>query len=85
VNRDQASRLQRRLSARFPGTPVNVSSDSDGARIFMESADGFHVRVTTGDQPGPVLRALLGRDLRLIDGDAEGTALWPSGRTPARP
>jgi predicted nuclease of predicted toxin-antitoxin system len=74
VNPAQAARLQGRLSARFAGSTVVVTPDSDGAHIFLEHQNGFHVRVTTGDQPGTVLRALLGRDLRVIDGEAEGTA-----------
>jgi hypothetical protein len=75
VNARQASRLRGRLSARFPGAPVDVTPDGDGARIFIEHADGFHVRVTTGDRPGVVLLAMLRRDLRSVDGEApEGAA-----------
>ena len=67
MNARQASLLRGRLSARFPGSPVDVTPDGDGARIVVEHADGFHVRVTTGDTPGMVLRAMLGRDLRMVD------------------
>ena len=70
MNAQQASALRERLSACFPGSPVNVMPDGDGARIVIEHADGFHVRLTTGDQPGPVLRAMLRRDLRMVDGEA---------------
>jgi hypothetical protein len=75
VNARQASLLRGRLSACLPGTPVDVTPDGDGARIFIEHADGYHVRVTTGDKPGMVLRALLSRDLRMVGGEAgDGTA-----------
>ena len=67
--------LRGRLSGRFPESAVDVSADSDGARISIEHADGSHTRVTTGDRPGVVLLAMLGRDLRMINGEAtEGTA-----------
>jgi hypothetical protein len=70
VNSAQAGRLRRQLYGRFPGRGVDVNADSDGARIFIEHQDGFHVRVTTGDQPGVVLLAILGMDLRTINGEA---------------
>ena len=70
MNSRQASLLCGRLSVRFPGSPVEVTPDGDGARIVVEHADGFHVRVTTGDRPGVVLRAMLGRDLRMVDDEA---------------
>ncbi len=67
--------LRGRLSGRFPGSAVDVTADSDGARVSIEHHDGFHVRVTTGDQPSVVLQAMLGRDLRTVNGEAmEGTA-----------
>ena len=75
MNSRQASLLRGRLSGRFPGSAVEVTADSDGARIFIEHHDGFHVRVTTGDQPGVVLLAMLDWDLRTINCEAaEGTA-----------
>jgi hypothetical protein len=74
VKKTEAARIRSLLAARYPDTPVEVTPETDGARIFLEHEDGFHVRVTTGDRPGPVLRALLGRDLRVIDGEADGTA-----------
>jgi hypothetical protein len=74
VNTRQASVLRRRLSGRFPGTPVDVTPDSDGARIFMQHADGYHVRVTTGNRPGVVLLAMLGADLRSVENAPEGAA-----------
>jgi hypothetical protein len=75
VNARQASVLRRRLSGRFPGSPVDVTADSDGARIVIEHADGSHTRVTTGDRPGAVLRAMLGQDPRAVDGQTpEGAA-----------
>jgi hypothetical protein len=74
VNRGQAARIRGLLAARYPDTSVEVTPASDGARIFMEFEQG-HVRITTGDRPGPVLRAMLGRDLRVVHGRApEGTA-----------
>ncbi len=74
MNVRQASRLRGRLAARFPGTPVDVTPDSEGARIFIEHADGYHVRVTTGNRPGMVLLAMLGTDLRAVDDAPEGAA-----------
>jgi hypothetical protein len=74
VNARQASLLRGRLSACFPDSPVDVTPDSDGARIIIEHADGSHTRVTTGDQPGVVLLAMLGRDLRAVEGAPEGVA-----------
>jgi hypothetical protein len=67
VNARQAARLRGRLSARFPGTPVDVTPHSGGATIFIQHDDGY-IQLTTGDTPGIVLQAMLGRDLRLIDG-----------------
>ncbi len=64
--------LRRQLSGRFPGSAVDVTADSDGARISIEHHDGFHVRVTTGDQPGVVLQAMLARYLRTVNGEATG-------------
>ena len=61
--------LRSRLSARFPGTTVDVTPHSGGAAIFIQYADGY-VQVSTGDTPGIVLRALLERDLRLTGGAA---------------
>jgi hypothetical protein len=75
VNVRQASVLRKRLSGRFPGSAIDVTPDDDGARIFIEHQDGFHVRVTTGDQPGVVLLAMLGRDFRAINSEGtEGTS-----------
>lgn len=71
MNARQAARLRGRLSACFPGVSVDVTPDGDGARIFVQHADGYHVRVTTGDQPGVVLRVMLGAGLR-ADEDAPG-------------
>lgn len=67
----QAARIRGQLSARFPGNDVEVILDRDGARVILgREDDAFHVRITTGDQPGTVLWALLGRDLRLVDDEA---------------
>lgn len=75
MNDRQASLLRRQLTARFPGVPVDVTPDSDGARISIEHQDGYHTRLTTGDKPGMVLRAMLGGDLRMVDDAApEGVA-----------
>ena len=74
MNARQASVLRGRLAACFPGSPVEVTPDDDGARIFIEHQDGFHVRVTTGGRPGVVLRAMLGRDLRAVNGATRGAA-----------
>lgn len=52
MNARRASVLRRRLSGRFPGSAVDVTPDSDGARIATEHADGSHTRVTTGDPAG---------------------------------
>ena len=71
MNARQASLLRGRLSACFPGAPVDVTPDGDGARIFIEHADGYHIRLTTGDTPGMVLRVMLARDLRMVGGEAE--------------
>ncbi len=69
MNRRQATRIQGQLTARFRGAPVNVTPTPDGARIDIEHPVGYHVRLTTGDSPGPILRAMIGRDLRAVDGD----------------
>jgi hypothetical protein len=67
VNRRQAARIRLRLARRFPGAPVVVTPIPGGAHIVIEHEETFHVRITTGDKPGPVLRAILARDLRAID------------------
>ncbi len=74
MNARQASALRGRLSARFPGSPVDVTPHEGGATIFIHHHDGY-IQLTTGDTPGMVLRAMLGRDLRPIDSaDVDGTA-----------
>lgn len=70
MNARQASLLRGRLSACFPGAPVDVTPHKGGATIFIQHDDG-HIQVTTGDKPGIVLRMMLGRDLRTADGEAE--------------
>lgn len=62
MNSAQASRLQGRLSARNPGAQVDVAPDADGARIFLSYQGGGYLHLTTGNQPGMVLRAMLGAD-----------------------
>jgi hypothetical protein len=69
VNARQASLLRGRLSACYPGTPVNVTPHSGGATIFIQHDDGY-IQLTTGDTPGMVLRMMLERDLRVVDGEA---------------
>jgi hypothetical protein len=69
VNRRQAARLHQRLAERFPDAPVVVTPIPNGAQILIKHEDDFDVRVTTGDMPGPVLRAMLGRDLRAVEAD----------------
>jgi hypothetical protein len=74
VNADQADRLRGHLSVCYPGSMVDVTPYGDGAMIFIQHDDG-HIQLTTGDSPGMVLRMMLGRDLRTVDGEAtEGTA-----------
>lgn len=86
MNAREAGRLQGRLSARYPGALVDVTPDRDGARIFLSYQGGGYLYLTTGNQPGMVLRAMLGvagtrsgmpaeprsadPDLRSVDGDA---------------
>ena len=74
MNVRQASRLRGRLAARFPGTPVDVTPDGEGARIFIEHADG----ATSASQPATgrawSLLAMLGTDLRAVDDAPEGAA-----------
>lgn len=69
MNRRQAARIQGQLAARFRGAPVYVTPTPDGAHIVIEHPVGYHVRLTTGDSPGPILRAMIGRDLRSVDGE----------------
>ena len=69
MNARQASLLRGRLSACYPGTPVNVTPHSGGATIFIQHDDGY-IQLTTGDTPGMVLRMMLERDLRVVDGEA---------------
>jgi hypothetical protein len=69
MNARQASALRGRLSACFPGSAVDVTPHSGGARIFIQHDDGY-VQLTTGDQPGVVLRMMLERDLRMVDSEA---------------
>ena len=73
MNPWQASLLRGRPPARFPGTPV-VTPDGDGATVFIQHPDGLHLRVPTGNQPGVVLLALLGSDLRMVTEDTEDNA-----------
>jgi hypothetical protein len=66
VNTREAARLQGRLSARYPHASVAVTADMCGARIVLSYQGGGYLHVTTGDQSGVVLRAMLGRDLRAV-------------------
>ena len=77
MNADQADRLRGLLSARNPGARVEVVPDADGARIFLAYQGGGYLHLTTGDQPGMVLRSMLGADLRAVDDtdtEAEGAS-----------
>ncbi len=75
MNAREAGRLRGRLSARYPHASVAVTADTYGARIFLAYQGGGYLHLTTGNQPGAVLRALLGADLRDVDDTAtEGTS-----------
>ena len=67
MNATEASRLQGRLSAQNPGARVDVRPDADGARIVLSYQGGGYLHLTTGNQPGMVLRSMLGADLRVVD------------------
>jgi hypothetical protein len=75
MNVRQASLLRGRLSARYPGVPVDVTPHSGGATIFIRHHDGGYTQIMTGDTPGMVLRMVLGRDLRVVGSEAgDGSA-----------
>jgi hypothetical protein len=71
VNAGQAARLRGHLSARYPGSLVDVTPGADGARIVLSYQSGGYLHITTGNRPGVVLPAMLDADLGAVD---DGTA-----------
>jgi hypothetical protein len=71
VTPEDAEALRAVLDRQSPaGSSVAVTPMPDGANVFIEYPDGY-VQVVTGDEPGPVLRLMLARNLLADDPEDE--------------